>query len=127
MPLSLLYLGVKVHLSLLAAHTLFHAPMSNSPFSGVEDDILEVDAKLVVPLCFTETVLLLLIIAVTLTAGSLERVFRTDVTVNLTTAVANSVTAELSPLLLCWREQQKGNLSVLHLLLFSLLVKAHLY
>lgn len=54
MPLCVLYLGVKVLLSLLAAHTLFHAPMSNSPFSEVEDNILEVDAKLVVPLCLTE-------------------------------------------------------------------------
>lgn len=74
MALSVLYLHVKVLLSLLAAHTIFHALMSNRPFSEVEDNILEVDAKLVVPLCLIKRLLLpLLIIAVTLTAGSLKR------------------------------------------------------
>lgn len=96
MPLSVLYLHVKVLLSLLAAHTIFHALMSNRPFSEVEDNILEVDAKLVVPLCLIKRLLLpLLIIAVTLTAGSLKRgLYLQDwhVTVNLTTAVANTVT-----------------------------------
>lgn len=52
MPLSVLDLGVKVLLSLPAA--LFHALMSNSPSSEAEDDILEVDAKLIVPLCLPE-------------------------------------------------------------------------
>jgi len=45
---------VKVFLSLLAAQTFFHALVSNASFSEVEDNILEVDAKLVVPLCLTE-------------------------------------------------------------------------
>lgn len=96
MRLSVLYLHVKVLLSLLAVRTIFHAPMSNCPFSEVEDIILEVDAKLVVPLCLTKgLLLLLLIIAVTLTAGSLKRgLYLQDghVTVNLTTEVANTVT-----------------------------------
>lgn len=52
MPLSVLHLGVKVLLRLLAA--LFHTLLGNSPFSEEEDNILEVDAKLTIPLCLSE-------------------------------------------------------------------------